>query len=302
MNAKDFPRRYGGELDWDWGQVPSLEGEVKEAVERDGRKGWIKGPCLWLDKERVIVGSEDGKPRTPNVDIASKKPPVYGADDTENPVHPDRKVSTQRNGALKHSNGSAEPTSEQQLDVAKAAPIGSLEGTTTMESNKEKDVNTASTAVVNAKIASGENIKTAPIDGAAVKVPEQQPAPPAITAEYIAPDKQENLQSATVASNMADTKTVEVQASQPPAGIPQPGPIPDHTVAMTQAITEKMEGESISTIPASANGTIPHPEVTIVSDQSTGLALETEKLDLSAGNVKSEERPKIDRFVTASEI
>jgi hypothetical protein len=93
MDPKDFPKRYGGDLVWDWGDMPHLDDETRAALETDGNKGWVRGPCLWLDGKRVPVGSEKGKPRRPIPDVEKLKPVVYAADYTETPVHPEKKLS-----------------------------------------------------------------------------------------------------------------------------------------------------------------------------------------------------------------
>ncbi|OAP56695.1 hypothetical protein AYL99_08807 [Fonsecaea erecta] len=121
MEPKDFPKRYGGDLNWDWGDLPHLDDETRTALERDGNKGWVRGPCLWLDGQRVPVGSEKGKLRRPNLDIEKMKPVVYAADYTENPVHPDKKVSSGAKTPI--PNGTASPH-HQAEEAAEAAARG----------------------------------------------------------------------------------------------------------------------------------------------------------------------------------
>ncbi|KAK5254918.1 hypothetical protein LTR40_010921, partial [Exophiala xenobiotica] len=89
-----------------------------------------------------------------------------------------------------------------------------------------------------------------------------------------------------------------------PPSQPQPGPIPAHTVAMTQAVVERMQGESVSVIPATANGHADgtgHPEVVVASDPSKGLAIEAEKLAITEQQTGGG-RPPMERFVTAAEV
>ncbi|KIX94225.1 uncharacterized protein Z520_09935 [Fonsecaea multimorphosa CBS 102226] len=121
MDTKDFPKRYGGDLNWDWGDLPHLDDETRAALERDGNKGWVRGPCLWLNGQRVPVGSEKGKLRRPNVDIETMKPIVYAADYTEFPVHPDKKASS--GGKAPMPNGTASPH-HQAEETAVAATGG----------------------------------------------------------------------------------------------------------------------------------------------------------------------------------
>lgn len=65
MDPDDFPKRYGGNLDWEFGMPPHLDQPAREEVERNGSKGWIEGPCLWEQNQRVPVGTVGGKPRRP---------------------------------------------------------------------------------------------------------------------------------------------------------------------------------------------------------------------------------------------
>lgn len=91
-----IPKKYGGKLDWKWGDLPHMGPEEMKAVEKDGKKGWIAGPALWLDNERIVVGNEKGKPRRSDKEIAEKKPVVYAADYTEIPVHEGRRSTSKR--------------------------------------------------------------------------------------------------------------------------------------------------------------------------------------------------------------
>ncbi|RMD42823.1 hypothetical protein DV735_g2309, partial [Chaetothyriales sp. CBS 134920] len=99
MDPKDIPTRYGGQLEWDWGGFPDVDEPARAALERSGNSNWIKGPCLWLDNQRIVVGSEHGKSRNTHYNLEALKPVVYAADYTENPVHPDRKASGSGGGA-----------------------------------------------------------------------------------------------------------------------------------------------------------------------------------------------------------
>jgi CRAL/TRIO domain len=119
IDPKDFPRKYGGELDWNVGDLPHVDKPTLEALERDGKKGWVRGPALWMDHRRVVVGSENGKPRRSAQEIARLKPIVYAADYTEEPVHPERKSA--KNSPKKHrteTNGPEELKKETEPAIA----------------------------------------------------------------------------------------------------------------------------------------------------------------------------------------
>jgi CRAL/TRIO domain len=88
IDPDDFPKRYGGNLDWDFGMVPNLDDAAREAVEKNGSKGWITGPCLWEHDQRVPVGTVNGKPRRPADLEPQPHPPPEEAEEirTEGPA------------------------------------------------------------------------------------------------------------------------------------------------------------------------------------------------------------------------
>ncbi|KIW17163.1 hypothetical protein PV08_04354 [Exophiala spinifera] len=261
METKDFPKRYGGDLDWEWGQLPHLDDETRAALEKDGNKGWVRGPCQWLDGKRVVVGSEHGKLRTPDEEVEKKRPVAYAADYTELPVHAGKGLShvstlTAKSG----TNGTAEPHREAEAEAA--AATGGTTAAALIESKTE------------------------------TKEPEQ----PSTTGQP--------------AEQPTTNGTPESSPSQP-----QPGPVPAHAAAMTQAIADKLSGESVSIIPATANGVATkgdntgHGEVIVASDPAKGLTIEAERLALTDQNghrgdekEKEIERPPMERFVTAAEV
>ena len=176
-----------------------------------------------------------------------------------------------------------------------------------------------------------ENIKTAPSgDRVNMAPPPEQAAFPMQTAEYISEGKKEPTANgkvkeppaasqepgtavpvaaaAAAAPPVLESKTTAPpepvangtaysQITQHPPGMTQPGPVPQHTVEVTKAVAHKMEGESVSTLPAQANGALPHPEMIVSSDRSKGLAVEADKVENLAAT-----RPGMERFVTAAEF
>lgn len=334
MDPKDFPKHYGGNLDWEWGQLPHIDQETREALETDGKPGWVRGPALWLEHKRVVVGSEHGKPRKSDKEIEEMKPVVYAADWTAEPVHPERRASSGSHEKEKIAPPNVPPLekrpSEHAISAAKKAsegvpPAAVVGGGVAGAAAAEEAVTAATHA--NNKVEppkpqnsiKAENIKTAPSgDPVNMVPPQEQAAFPEQTAEYLKKDKVEPMQNGTVDVKPTNTDTKD-HASQlpaasthtvskplpngtsgtatPPPGIPAPGPTPQHTVEVTKAVAHKLEGESVSTIPADANGSLPHPNVVVATDKSKGLAIEEEKLEAVDG-----ERPAMQRFVTAAEF
>lgn len=195
IDRKDFPEQYGGTLKWDFGDLPHMDDDALRAVEKDGHKGWVPGPCMWLEHERVIVGSEKGKLRRADKEVAQMKPVVYAADYTEEPVHADRKGSI---------------VGRKSLAIEKSRPISkekSMANGTAGAPHEETKAGVAAgglTAATAAKLASqpktpqketppvpDKDVRTAPFEGSQVKVsPSPQPAYPAVTAEYLSSNEQ----------------------------------------------------------------------------------------------------------------
>lgn len=283
MEPKDFPKRYGGELEWEWGDLPHLDEVTRAAVEKDGNKGWVRGPCLWLDGQRVVVGSVNGQPRTPDAEVQKRKPVIYAADYTETPVHPDKKLSRTANpaGTANMANG----TAAAHHRAEEAAEAAGTDGATA--------ANIIATES-NAEPHAGRSF---------------QPSIHSTTTHH---NHHHNHHHHHILPHHHH------QQPQPHApSMPQPGPVPAHAVAMTHAVAAQLADESVSTIPAAANGHAgpaqAHPEVIVASDPSKGLAIEAERLTLvedspsGAANVEKEvdvhvERPPIERFVTAAEM
>ena len=53
-----IPKHYGGQLDWEYGQYPAVDPQVRERLGDD----WIKGPVRW-EGQVVPVGTVEGKER-----------------------------------------------------------------------------------------------------------------------------------------------------------------------------------------------------------------------------------------------
>ncbi|KUJ10942.1 CRAL/TRIO domain-containing protein [Mollisia scopiformis] len=62
IDPDHFPTTYGGNLEWEYGKI-NLDDVLLSEVQKDGGKGWIKGPCIWSNGRRVGVGSVNGVKR-----------------------------------------------------------------------------------------------------------------------------------------------------------------------------------------------------------------------------------------------
>jgi len=68
---ENLPKKYGGDLDWDYGDVPDVDKEIREAVGEDVfADGGLTGPVRWLVEGKgmvgraIKVGSVGGKDRS----------------------------------------------------------------------------------------------------------------------------------------------------------------------------------------------------------------------------------------------
>lgn len=346
MDHDAIPRKYGGQLNWAWGDIPDLDQETREALERDGNKGWVKGPALWLNHERVVVGSQNGHLRRSDQEVAEKKPIIYAADYTEVPVHPEKRRDSILLGHKKcvGSKDAVENEAHAKADspttlvvekqttpaVALAAPSAGTAVATAPTASTEPRPTTPKQATAIPAHLSPESIRNSPMGDSQVHLPDAQPARPATTAEYISPvSSTEAVPNTTSTTSTAPFKSgheAEVAPAQPepttttpvaaaaaatlsqpsatiethpPPGHTQPGTLPQHTVELSRKIADQLSQESTATIPADANGAIPHPDIVVASDGTKGLAMDADKLALAD---KNPARPAPERFVTAMEI
>ena len=66
IDVEDIPKRFGGNLEWEFGMHPLLDEETKQLM-GDMETEWVQGPmrCVSRDEKDVIlaVGKEDGRQR-----------------------------------------------------------------------------------------------------------------------------------------------------------------------------------------------------------------------------------------------
>ena len=74
VDEENFPVKYGGKLDWKFGDMPNLEPAIADAmtwqedIRQDGKRTFPMGPIRWEynehgDMEATAIGSENGQPR-----------------------------------------------------------------------------------------------------------------------------------------------------------------------------------------------------------------------------------------------
>lgn len=77
MDPSSFPKQYGGELDWQWGDMPNLDEPARELLqgleqapaEGKTKKEILKGPMLFKGDRIEVLGTEDGKDRRMEIPV-----------------------------------------------------------------------------------------------------------------------------------------------------------------------------------------------------------------------------------------
>lgn len=250
-----------------------------KAIETDGRKGWIDGPCLWLGHKRFAVGSVNGKPRRPDSEIAALKPVVYAADKTAEPVHPSAVATHKAEKPVAADKKHAVAVEESQEIFAVA------NGAVPMSNDLAGSVHP-----------SHPTISYQDVQARAERDTQATKADPGLT----------DAQSAEQAK---DTETPLPADDAGPTGVQHTsaGAGAGHATKSSEQMnmheslihgvtTKKMQEESLSVIPSNANGSAHHDELLVASDPTKGLVLETEKM-----NINGQVKPPMERFVTAVE-
>jgi hypothetical protein len=83
IHPDNIPKRYGGNLDWEFGMLPNIDQDVIEALgERyKTQDGWIRGPIKWVHDTCIAFGSENGVDRREVVAVR----PKHTLDDVKSP-------------------------------------------------------------------------------------------------------------------------------------------------------------------------------------------------------------------------
>lgn len=139
FDIDSIPKHYGGQLDWEYGQYPAVDPEVRERL----GDAWIKGPVRW-EGQVVPVGTVEGKerPRPPPLPKdqipQTTAPPPYVTDSAPPTVSPQTGANPQ-----KAHIAASEADYRGQSDVATAT-----NGVAAVTINGEDEVNAELAATV----------------------------------------------------------------------------------------------------------------------------------------------------------
>ncbi|KAF7589942.1 hypothetical protein BBP40_003481 [Aspergillus hancockii] len=82
METTSIPKQYGGELDWQWGEMPNLDDEARKIVgeletppaEGETKPSFIKGPILFKGDKVEILGKVNGESRKKSITVPTTQP------------------------------------------------------------------------------------------------------------------------------------------------------------------------------------------------------------------------------------
>lgn len=75
MEPSSIPKQYGGELEWQWGDMPNLDEPTKEKLQgieqtsAEGKQAMMKGPMLFKGDHIEVLGSQAGQDRRETIPV-----------------------------------------------------------------------------------------------------------------------------------------------------------------------------------------------------------------------------------------
>lgn len=86
MDPSSFPKQYGGELDWQWGDMPNLDEPARELLqgleqapaEGKTKREILKGPMLFKGDKIEVLGTEAGKDRRMDIPVPKSETKTNG--------------------------------------------------------------------------------------------------------------------------------------------------------------------------------------------------------------------------------
>ncbi|KAJ5191635.1 uncharacterized protein N7498_010620 [Penicillium cinerascens] len=92
MDPSSIPKQYGGELDWQWGDLPNLDEAAQEKLqgieqppaEGKTKKEMIKGPLLFKGDTIEVLGTENGTERRKTIPVPNTE--LSGTDESNETI------------------------------------------------------------------------------------------------------------------------------------------------------------------------------------------------------------------------
>ncbi|KAF2018518.1 CRAL/TRIO domain-containing protein [Aaosphaeria arxii CBS 175.79] len=149
IDPDSIPKKYGGNLDFEWGNMPVLEPAIEQAIhwespaQQNGKNTFPIGPMKWEHGENgemkaIAVGSEDGQPRrkliftiaNPVGREAAQKAPIPNTpiDEAELRLTTDGTATQPTDAEVLESEGITGSTNTEQGGTASPAALKEQEG------------------------------------------------------------------------------------------------------------------------------------------------------------------------------
>lgn len=123
MEPSSIPKQYGGELEWQWGEMPNLDEPAhellkdleQEPTEGQSKKSLLKGPVLFKGDTIEVLGTENGKDRRATLPVPQLEKKTNGQSESE----------TEKESSSETANGNIEsttvPTGESDKPIENVA-------------------------------------------------------------------------------------------------------------------------------------------------------------------------------------
>ncbi|KAE8372854.1 CRAL-TRIO domain-containing protein [Aspergillus bertholletiae] len=122
MDPTTIPKQYGGQLDWQWGDMPNLDDEARKLVseletppaEGETKPSFIKGPVLFKGDHVEVLGKVNGESRKRSVPVPVPQVAGSTAAVSEQETSDDA-LAAEVNEKLDLQNGTAEKASNGEV-------------------------------------------------------------------------------------------------------------------------------------------------------------------------------------------
>ncbi|KAL4896024.1 CRAL-TRIO domain-containing protein [Aspergillus ambiguus] len=125
MDPSSIPKQYGGDLDWQWGDMPNLDDEARQLVggletapaEGETRPGFTKGPVLFKGDKIDIIGKVNGESRKTSIPVPAPASAAAPAAETASSSEGTIPAESEKVAEEKIANGDAAPEQQQTVSA-----------------------------------------------------------------------------------------------------------------------------------------------------------------------------------------
>ena len=159
IDPRDIPKKYGGQLDWEWGHLPYLDDDIIQILDwkmpatgEHGGNAFPPGPIRWRNSsddksmESVALGSIDGKQRE---DVIAAMPVPQDTAINKTPTRPDLARFSSTTGEHTHPADGVETFPTTGTTTPSGTPVGTDSQSTSSNLFNANGLNSTGNAVVN---------------------------------------------------------------------------------------------------------------------------------------------------------